>query len=224
MPATWSVNNTQPRASAAVDTNSPASSTDGEQFSTVYEVPRRDRSKESQGYETSSITGLPLNQPRSGHSRDASPGSTIGQSYTEKLAEPGPRRLKHKPPTINLQDRDTWSKDLTPLRNGDYRDSMAAQPFMLASPKKRKNRSFGTIIRRMFGKRSVKNRISMPTPSAYHNVRLAAAPPFARANTCLGSKHFHYFCHRPQSSALRLRLRPNAKSLPLQCFGLPCTV
>ena len=166
-------NNNPPRISSLVDGNSLASSTDGGQLSTVHEIPWRNQSKETRVHETSYITGLPANRhiTSSGHSRDASPGSTIAQYSTEKLAEPLPRRLKHKPQTIGVRERNAWSKDLTPSQNGTYRDSMAGGFPRPASPKRPKDRGLRAIIRRMFGKSSVKNRISMPAPVTYHNVQ-----------------------------------------------------
>lgn len=167
---TRSANNNQPR-STAVDRNSAVSSSDGGQLSTVYEDPRYKQNKETRVRESSSLTGLlsKTHKTPSGNSRDASPGSAIEKFYSEKTAEQPPRRLKHKPQSIGARERNTWSRDTTPLQNGTHRDSMAPEFPKTESSKKPKNRSLRTIIRRMFGKSTVKNRISMPAPTTYRN-------------------------------------------------------
>lgn len=191
-------NNNRPSTSSVVDRNSLAGSADGGQLSTVNKVPWRKESKEGRIHETSSISGLPVSThiTSSGHSRDASPESTIAQYSTEKLAEPLPRRLKHKPQTIGVRERNAWSKDLTPSQNGTYRDSMAAGFPQSASPKKPKNRGLRSIIRRMFGKSSVKNRISMPAPATYHHVQFTAHLDVECADVLKGSKHLHHLRDR----------------------------
>lgn len=166
-------NNNQPRSSA-VERNSAVSATDGGQLSTVYEDPRTKKSKELRVRESSSLTGLLSKSHKvpSSNSRDASPGSTIEKFYSEKAAEQPPRRLKHKPQSISVREQNAWSRETTPLQNGTYRDSMAPDFPKPESLKRPKTRSLKTIIRRMFGKGTVKNRISMPAPAptAYRNV------------------------------------------------------
>lgn len=166
-----SANNNQLRSSV-VDSNSLVSSTDGGQLSTVYEDPRTKPNKELRVRESSSLTGLlsKTHKTPSGNSRDASPGSAIEKFYSEKTLEQPPRRLKHKPQSIGARERNAWSRDTTPLQNGNDRGSMAPEFSKAESPKKAKNRSLRTIIRRMFGKGTVKTRISMPAPAAYRNV------------------------------------------------------
>lgn len=163
-------NNNRPRSSA-LDMNSIDSSADGGQLSTVFEVPHRKHGEELRLRESSSVTGLPPSTQDlpANYSRDASPRSTAEQSYTEKLAEPPPRRLKHKPQSISARERDAWLKDTGALPNGTYEDTMAFKSPVTTSPKKLKTRGLGTIIRRMFGRRT-KDRISMPGPQSYQNV------------------------------------------------------
>lgn len=164
-------NNNRPRSSSALDTNSIDSSADGGQLSTVFEVPHRKHGEELRLRESSSVTGLPPSTQDlpTNYSRDASPRSTAEQSYTEKLAEPPPRRLKHKPQSISARERDAWLKDTGALPNGTYEDTMAFKSPVTTSPKKLKTRGLGTIIRRIFGRRT-KDRISMPGPQSYQNV------------------------------------------------------
>lgn len=172
-----SANNNQPR-SLVVDRNSVVSSTDGGQLSTVYEDPRTKQIKESRVRESSSLTGLlsKTYKTPSGNSRDASPGSAIEKFYSEKVAEQPRRSLKHKPQSIAVREQNAWSRDTTPLQNGTYRDSMAPELPKPESPRKTKSRSLKTIIRRMFGKGTLKNRISMPAPTTYRNVSWTPSP------------------------------------------------
>ncbi|MCJ1469560.1 hypothetical protein MMC07_008194 [Pseudocyphellaria aurata] len=163
--------NNNPLRSWVVDRNSAASSTDGGQLSTVYEDPRTRQIKESRVRESSSLTGLRSKTYKtpSGNSRDASPGSAIEKFYCEKVAEQPRRSLKHKSQSIGVREQNAWSRDTTPLQHGTDRDSMAPEFPKPQSPKKTKSRSLKTIIRRMFGKGTVKNRISMPAPTTYRN-------------------------------------------------------
>lgn len=167
-------NNNQPRSSSAIDKISIDSTADGGQLSTVFEVPHRQHDEELRLRESSPVTGLPAitQELPANHSRDASPRSTAEQSYSEKVAEPPPRRLKHKPQSISARERDAWLRDAGALPNGTYEDTMSSSSPVIATPKKLKTRGLGTIIRRMLGRRS-KNRISMPGPQSYHNVSFA---------------------------------------------------
>ncbi len=116
------------------------------------------------------MTGLPTSTGKtpSDHSSNASPVSTAENLLTEKLAEPTTHRLKHKPQSIGLQERDVWLRDGRSLSNGTYGDSMAPKSPITTVPRKPKNRGFGTIIRRIFGRS--KDRISMLAPRTYQNV------------------------------------------------------
>ena len=98
-----------------------------------------------------------------GHGRRPTNGS-VGQIYAEKLREPSPRRLLRRPSTARSLGRKSSSKEDDPAstRNGTHHTSMAETS--LQTPKKRKKGGFGTVIRRLFGRRSVKNRISLPAP------------------------------------------------------------
>lgn len=182
-------NNNQPRSSSAIDKISIDSSADGGQLSTVFEVPHRQQHDEELGLrESSAVTGLPaITQERpANHSRDASPRSTAEQSYSEKVAEPH-RRLKHKPQSISARERDAWLKDTGALPNGTNEDTMSSRSPVTTTPKKLKTRGLGTIIRRLFGRRS-KNRISMPGPQSYYNVSFATLINVMIADSRKGSE------------------------------------
>lgn len=182
-------NNNQPRSSSVIDKISIDGSADGGQLSTVFEVPHRQQDGELRLRESSSLTGLPANTQdlRANHSRDASPRSTAELSYSEKVAEPPPRLLKHKPKSISALERDVWLKDAEALPNGTYEDTMSSKSPVTTTPKKLKTRGLGTIIRRMFGRRS-KNRISMPGPQSYHNVSFVKLINVITADSRKGSE------------------------------------
>lgn len=182
-------NSQQPKSSSIIDKISIDSSADGGQLSTVFEVPHRQHDEELRLRESSPVTGLPVSTQEltANHSRDASPRSTAEQSYSEKLAEPPPRRLKHKPQSISARERDAWLKDAGALPNGTYEDTMPPKSPVTTTPKKLKTRGLGTIIRRMFGRRS-KNRISMPGPQSYHNVSFVKLINVTAANSRKGSQ------------------------------------
>lgn len=181
-------NNNQLSSSSAIDKISIDSSADGGQLSTVFEVPNRQHDEELRLRESSPVTGPPAitQELPANHSRDASPRSTAEQSYSEKVAEPH-RRLKHKPQSISARERDAWLKDTGALPNGTYEDTMSSRSPVTTTPKKLKTRGLGTIIRRMFGRRS-KNRISMPGPQSYHNVSFATLINVIVADSRKGSK------------------------------------
>ena len=182
-------NNNQPRSSSTIDKISIDSSADGGQLSTVFEVPHRQHDEELRLRESSPVTGLPAitQELPANHSRDASPRSTAEQSYSEKVAEPPPRRLKHKAQSISARERDAWLKDAGALPNGTFEDTMSSRSPVITTPKKLKTRGLGTIIRRMFGRRS-KNRISMPGPQSYHNVSFVKLINVIAADSRKGSE------------------------------------
>ena len=114
-------------------------------------------------------------QPSAG-SRDASCDSSMGQSYNEKSQEVTPRRLRHTGPT--KADRDAWQQSETPsaqLRSASYRNTRTDSMSKPRSPKKDKKGGFRNTLRRMFSRRSTRDRISMPDSMVYpQNVRLIA--------------------------------------------------
>lgn len=198
-------NNNKPRSSSALDANSIDSSADGGQLSTVFEVPHYKHGEELRVRESSLVTGVPASTQDlpANHSRDVSPRSTAEQSYTEKLVEPPPRRLKHKPQSISARERDAWLKDAGALPNGIYEDTMASKSPVTTLPKKLKTRGLGTIIRRMFGRRS-KDRISMPGPQSYQNVSFVKLLNVIAADYRKGPEQFYNICSRSQQSSAGL--------------------
>lgn len=163
---TRNANGDETGISPVVNSLTPLGAADGTQLSTVYEIDPPKRSYESKAHQTPLVTGLPpkFHNVQSRPSRDASPSSTVERIYDEKLAEHTPQRLKHKPSTIGLREQSIRSKGLTSLRDGTGRDSSADESLGPTMPKKAKGRGLRTILRRMFSKKPVKNRISMPAP------------------------------------------------------------
>ena len=107
-----------------------------------------------------------------GASRDASLDSSIGQSYDEKQSEPTLQRLRHTGPTTQAAQR-TWQRPQGPSSpqqngHGSHRDMgadrLSAKP---TSPKKERKGGLRNTLRRMFGRRSTRDRISVPNPAVY---------------------------------------------------------
>ena len=103
-------------------------------------------------------------------SRDASLSSSMGQSYNEKQSEVTPQRLRHTGPPTKA-DRNVWQRSEAPpsqRRNGEYyrhttTDSMSNP----RTPKRDRRGGFRNTLRRMFSRRSTKDRISMPNSTVY---------------------------------------------------------
>ena len=118
----------------------------------------------------STIGGQPLSAqiPRTSWSRNASPGSFVEHIYSEKIPEKSPRRRLHRQSTLTDRRQTVGSKGSyvapTPLRNGTYGDSMADDLSKSATPQKHRSGGLRTAIRRIFGRKSAKNRISLPAP------------------------------------------------------------
>ena len=134
---------------------------EGAQLSTVFEIPR---SRYDTVHRVDGMSGS-NHAPTAGGSYEGSPGSSVGQIYNEKLRDQSPKRVLYRESTTRSQGRRPSTRDeVMPTQNGYNRSSMAgsAKPSIA---KKRKKSGFGTVIRRIFGKRSVKHRISLPAPT-----------------------------------------------------------
>ena len=122
----------------------------------------------------STINGKSLSTqfPRTSWSRDASPGSFIGHVYSEKIPEQSSHRVPFSQSIPNSQEQIKGSDGTpTPLRNGTYHDPMADDLSNNTNTQKRKSGGLRTTLRRIFGRKSAKNRISLPAPAgAQHNV------------------------------------------------------
>lgn len=152
--------------SPVVSSHSPIGAAHGAQLSTVYEADPHKSSHDPRAHRTSHISGFATkpHRTRSERSCDASPSSTIEGVYDEKVAEQIPRRSEPKLPKAELRKQQNRSNDPTPSRDGTDRDPMADDRPGRTTPKKAKGHGLKIMIRRLFSKKSVKNRISMPAP------------------------------------------------------------
>lgn len=118
--------------------------------------------------------------PTSGRSRGPSSESGVGQIYTEKTRGPSPKRVQYRPSVGRSRGRKSSPKDdvTATMQNGTHHVSMAESAKMPASPKRKKS-GLGTVIRRIFGRRSVKNRISLPAPVEHRRHVSLARPSFS---------------------------------------------
>ena len=105
-----------------------------------------------------------------------SPESSSGQFDSEEYSYRCPQRLRSRGPT--QAGREGWQHSEISsgkIGHGSYprRHTAAGSVPKPASPKKEKKGGFRSTICRMFGRRSAKDRISMPNPAAYpHHVSL----------------------------------------------------
>ena len=145
------------------------SAVDPQGLSTVPEVPSRGANYHGDG---SLDKRLHSNTQPLGDSRDASLESSIGRSYEEKQSEPTAQHLRHRDPTTQTARR-AWQRPegpSSPQQNGhgNYRDMgpnrLSTKP---TPPKKEKKGGLRNTLRRMFGRRSTRDRISVPNPPVY---------------------------------------------------------
>ena len=139
------------------------SAIDPQGLSTVLEIPQHDTNPQDHG--------SPESPPRSkvhpsAVSHSASLVSSTGLDHDEKQLEVTPKRLRHTEPT--QADLQPWqrSNDLSDTyQNGNgYHRSVDTKP---SSPRKEKRGGLRNTIRRMFGRRSTKDRISVPNKAVY---------------------------------------------------------
>ena len=155
--------NSQTETSPLTGPSSFGSAIDAQGLQTVHEVPR------NQYDDSGSLDNrlLSKRQPP-GDLRDASPDSFFGRNYSEKQLEASPRRLRHTAPAH--AGPEAWQRAETPsapLRNGNYRDTKRESALMQTPPKKERKAGFRNTLRRMFTRRSTRDRISMPNPTLY---------------------------------------------------------
>ena len=156
-----------PQTSTNDGSISPGSSYHGGQLATVKEVVPITRIRDSRFREATSIISLPLeaSRPRSGRSCDASLESIRDPMSEEKFPSHTRRSLTHKSEAFGTRDRAAWSKELASLGNETHRDSVVDEGFAPLPPRKPMKRGLRTMIRRLFGRKLAKNRISMPAPA-----------------------------------------------------------
>ena len=144
----------------------PYQADEGKQLSNISEIAQYKSSNGNIAHATSaSEPSAAAIVSSGGCSRGPSLGSGVGQIHTEKTRGPSPRRVLHRPSTARSQGRKSTSKDdaAETMQNGTRHISMADSAKLPNSPKRKKS-GLGTVIRKIFGRRSVKNRISLPAP------------------------------------------------------------
>ena len=170
------------------------------------------------------VPELPRNQPKyndngsldsrllskshhSGDLRDASPDSFFARNHSEKQLEASPRRLRHTAPAQTPPEAWQLPKDpSTPLRNGHHRDTKRESTLMQTPPKKERKAGFRSTLRRIFTRRSTRDRISMPNPLVYprhvssfrHSLQITILTPEQ------GSGRVYHLSNRCAGKALRL--------------------
>ncbi len=144
------------------------SAVDPQGLSTVHELPHHSVNSQENG---SLDNRLHSGGGAPGISPDASLKSSLGRSYDEKQSEHAPQRLRHTEPTQVA--RQAWQRSEGPsgqLQNGNgaHRDMgpdrLSTKP---TSPKKDRRGGFRNTLRRMFGRRSTRDRISVPNRAVY---------------------------------------------------------
>lgn len=219
--------NEVPRTSTIAESSSLVSSNDGGQLATVDKLAPLTRSRDSKFREATSIISLPLetSRPRSRRSRDASPESAIDPMSEEKFPSHPRRSLKNPAQAIGTRDRSAWSKELTSIGDETYRDSMADEGGALSPPRKPAKRGLRTMIRRLFGRKLAKSRISMPAPApTTYLANVSLPPPALEIDGGLthrkGPKYIHHVCGRPDHATLHVCA--GTSSVPFKCPGITC--
>ena len=136
---------------------------DPQGLQTVHELPRNRLGYKDNG---SPETRLLSNSHLPGDLRDASPDSFFQRNCSEKQLEASPRRLRHTSqaaPEALQRGRDPSVL----LRNGNQRDTKRESTLMQTPPKRERKAGFRYTLRRMFTRRSTRDRISMPNPTTY---------------------------------------------------------
>ena len=163
-----SANNVESISTAGLD--NPQKLGDGGPLSTVIEVPRSRHGieKDLQAFAMAKGMSESVHAHPADDSLKGSQSSSVGPISNERLRERSPRPNQYRASITKSQGRRPSTRDEPlPMHNGHVRASMS-DPSKLPAPKKRKKSGLGTVIRKIFGKRSVKNRISLPAPTENH--------------------------------------------------------
>ncbi len=157
--------NSQTETSPLTGPSSFGSAIDAQGLQTVHELPRNQPRYNDSGSLDNRL--LSRSEPP-GDLRDVSPDSFFGRNYSEKQWEASPRRLRHTAPAHTAPE--SWQRPTDPslpLRNGTHHDTKRESTLMRTPPKKERKAGFRNTLRRMFTRRSTRDRISMPNPTVY---------------------------------------------------------
>ena len=141
-----------------------------------------------------------------GDFRDVSPNRFFRRNCSEKQLEASPRRPRHNDPAPAVPEEWQRAKDPPPsLRNGNHRDTKRESTLMQTSPKKERKAGFRNTLRRMFTRRSTRDRISMPNPTIYprHVSSFSLSPRSSTLTPIQGPRGVHHLSNRCPSKALR---------------------
>ena len=143
-----------------------------------------------------------------GDLRDASRDNFFARSYSEKLLEASPRRLRHTTPVYEPPESWQRAKDPSaPLRNGNQRGTKSHSTLMQTPPKKERKAGFRNTLRRMFTRRPTGDRVSMPNSTVYP--RHVSSFNYTLRSIMLtseqGSGRIYNLSNRRPRKALRLR-------------------
>lgn len=157
----------QTETSPLTGPSSLGSAVDPQGLTTVHEVPQHTVQYDGDGSLDHRLVSKSYAPVRS---REASLGSSGGHSYDEKHKDEPPQRLRHTGPTQAA--RQAWQRSEVlagSVRNGNghQRDTVTDDSSKSRSPKKEKKSGFRNTIRRMFGRRTARERISVPNPAVY---------------------------------------------------------
>ena len=147
--------------------DNPQKLVDRGQLSTVIQVPRSRHGIEKDLQNFAMVNGVSesYHAHPAGGSRDGSPSSSVGHIYNEKLRDRSSRPITYRQSTARSQGRGPSTRDeQLSMHNGHNRASVIS-PSKPSTPQKRKKSGLGMVIRKIFGRRSVKNRISLPAPT-----------------------------------------------------------
>lgn len=139
--------------------------------------------------------------------RDASPDSFFGRIFSEKQLEASPPRLRHTAPAHAAPE--AWQRAKDPsvtLRNRNHRDTEKESALMHTPLKKERKAGFRNTLRRMFTRRSTRDRISMPNPTVYPRF-VSSFKHLPREPTLTpkqGSGRVYYLCNRRPGKAFCL--------------------
>lgn len=197
--------NSQTETSPLTGPSSFGSAIDAQGLQTVRELPRH---QPRYNNDSGSLDNRLLSKRRPpGELRDASPDSFFGRTYSEKQMEASPRRLRHTAPAHVAPQEWQRAKDpSSSLRNGNYRDTKRESASMQTPPKKERKAGFRNTLRRMFTRRSTRDRISMPTPTVYarHVSNFDHSVQRTTLTSKPGSGRIYNLCNRCSGKALCL--------------------
>ena len=197
--------NSQTGTSPLTGPSSLGSAVDAQALQTVHELPRNQPTYNDSG---SLDNRLSSKKRTPADLRDASPDSFFRRNYSEKQLGASPRRLRHTAPAHAAPEAWQRAKDPSvPQRNGNHRDTKRESALLQTPPKKERKAGFRNTLRRMFTRRSTRNRISMPNPIVYP--RHVSVPEHSPHRTTLtskqGSGRVYNLCNRCPRQALCLR-------------------